>query len=577
MQRNYDVVVAGSGIAGSITALVLQQSGIRTLVVERDSHPRFAIGESTLPTTTFLLRRMAERYGIPELAEICSYEGLRKNGCAAWPKQIFWFGVHREGLPLETRHECVNEALLAPLGPDVHMVRSDVDAFLASLLGRYHVDYVEHAGVVAFDAHADHAQLKIRTPDGEFDVRAQLVVDATGHASGLARQLALRDPQPRLHTDTRSIFGHFRGARDLDAALGGANPGMRFRRQAGTQHHCFAGGWFWVIPFDNDITSVGLQLDRRVFPRQDGLSPHDEFRAFIERFPDVRAHLGDLEAVCPLVATDRIQFTSHTLLADRFIATPHAATFVEPLFSTGIMLTLSFIDRLAPALKAAHARNDWRTEQFRFVERLLFAEVEQIDRLVDGTIRSFRDYDLFKQYWRAWVIGTFVQYGCCVLADGATTEGPMLYGAGMPGFVQSLQRMYELVCDATQPAAKQAAAVKQLIDPWWKRLAEPIITPIGEFSLDSPGSLNVMADPTAPNAVGAFFRELAVLHAFAEPGKNLRNVVDWLGRATQDYHRYVAAYRQSKADGTSLYRYVDAIFDLARPGMFEYRSSVGIV
>ena len=86
MERNYDVVVAGGGIAGSITALVLQQSGIRTLVIERGSHPRFAIGESTLPTTTFLLRRMAERYGIPELAEICSYEGLRKNGCAAWPK-----------------------------------------------------------------------------------------------------------------------------------------------------------------------------------------------------------------------------------------------------------------------------------------------------------------------------------------------------------------------------------------------------------------------------------------------------------------------------------------------------------
>ena len=576
MERNYDVVVAGSGIAGSITALVLQQSGIRTLVIERGSHPRFAIGESTLPTTTFLLRRMAERYGIPELAEICSYEGLRKNGCAAWPKQIFWFGVHRDGQPLEPRHECVNEALLAPLGPDVHMVRSDVDAFLASLLKRYHVDYVDHAAIVGFDAEPDCARLKIRTPDGEEDVSAQLVIDATGHASELAQKLSLRDPQPRLHTDTRSIFGHFRGARALDAALGGANPGMRFRRQAGTQHHCFDGGWFWVIPFDNDITSVGLQLDRRVFPRRDDLSAEDEFRSFVERFPSVRAHLGDLEAVRPLVATDRIQFTSHTLLADRFIATPHAAAFVEPLFSTGIMLTLSFIDRLAPALKAAHSANDWRTEQFRFVERLLFAEIAQIDRLVDGTIRSFRDYDLFKQYWRAWVIGTFVQYGCCVLADGATTEGPMLYGAGMPGFVESLQRMYELVCDTTQPAAKLAAAVKQLIDPWWKRLADPIITPIGDYSLDSRGSLNVMADPTNPNAVGTFFRELAVLHTFADPAKNVRNVVDWLTRATQDHRRYIGAYRQSKTDGTSLHRHIDAIFDLARPGMFEYRRRVGV-
>jgi len=575
MEQDYTVVVLGSGIAGSITALALQQLGIKTLVVERGSHPRFAIGESTLPTTTFLLRHFAERFRIPELAEICSYEGLSKHRCTAWPKQIFWFGIHRENEALQPRHETVNEALLAPLGPDVHMLRADVDAFLVSLFAQYGVDYIERAEVTRFRADADGVTLDLRTGTKDARVNAQFVVDATGHASALSKELGLRDDEARLLTDTRSIFGHFRGVKDLDEALGARNPSMRFRRSAGTMHHCFAGGWFWVIPFDDGVTSIGLQLDRRKFPLDPSISAEQELDAFIGRFPDVRAHLGGMTPIRPLVRTDRVQFTSSAILSERFIATPHAAAFVEPLFSTGIMLTLSFIDRFVPAALAAHADNDWRIERFRFIETLLAAEIGQIDLLVDGTIQAFRDYDLFKQYWRAWVIGTIVQYGCCILSGGATRECPMLYGAGIEAFAKDLKSMHELVCTAGADPTTLARSVQAIIDPWWQKLVAPITWTIGDFSLDSPDSVNVVTEPLKINGIRQFFVGLIEAYRLSNPMQNGANVNAWIAAAMLDFQRHITAYGQSNPDSADLQRARERIFAQAHPDVFDYRRVVG--
>ena len=575
MEQDYTVVVLGSGIAGSITALALQQLGIKTLVVERGSHPRFAIGESTLPTTTFLLRHFAERFRIPELAEICSYEGLNKHRCVAWPKQIFWFGVHREGEALPARHESINEALLAPLGPDVHMLRADVDAFLVSLFAKYGVDYVEHAEVSRFQADADGVTLDVRTGGKEARVNAQFVVDATGHGSALSKQLGLRDDEARLLTNTRSIFGHFRGVKDLDEALGERNPSMRFRRSAGTMHHCFPGGWFWVIPFDDGVTSVGLQLDRRTFPLDTSISAGQELDAFIRRFPDVARHLGDMTPIRTLVRTDRVQFTSRTILSERFIATPHAAAFVEPLFSTGIMLTLSFIDRFIPAALAAYTDKDWRIERFRFIDELLSAEIGQIDLLVDGTIQAFRDYDLFKQYWRAWVIGTIVQYGCCILSGGATRERPMLYGAGIDAFAGDLKSMHDLVCMTDADPAVLARSVQELIDPWWQKLVAPITWTIGDFSLGSPDSVNVVTEPLEMSGIRQFFATLIEAYRLSNPLRKGASLNAWIAVAMLDFQRHIATYGQANSASADFQKARERIFAQAHPDVFDYRRAVG--
>ena len=92
MSSTYDCCILGAGIAGTTSALVLAQMGLHVLVVEAGQHPRFAIGESLVPTTTLGFDYLARTYGIPELRQISHYPAMMESGLAGWPKLGFWFG-----------------------------------------------------------------------------------------------------------------------------------------------------------------------------------------------------------------------------------------------------------------------------------------------------------------------------------------------------------------------------------------------------------------------------------------------------------------------------------------------------
>jgi FADH2 O2-dependent halogenase len=571
----YHTIVLGSGIAGSITALVLQQLGCKTLVVERKTHPRFVIGESTLPTTSLLLHHLASAYGVPEIAEVAHYLTLRDNHCAAWPKQHFWYGVHREGAPLDPRHENLFETLLLPAGPDVHMLRADADAFLASRLEKYGVDYLENTELIDFRAEPDGITVRIKGPAGERDVRARFLVDATGHASFLASRFGLRDKDAQLHTNTRSIFAHFKGVPDLDEALGGCNPTFRYRRNAGTMHHCFPGGWWWVIPFDNGVTSVGLQMDRRMYPLDESITPEAELAAMLDRYPSMKRHLGGMEPIRPLIRTDRIQFTCKSVLGDGFILTPHAGSFIEPLFSTGILLTLAFVSRFAAAAKEALADGDWNIERFRFVERLFFAEVHHIDHLVNGMIQSFRHYEIFKQYWRNWVIGTFSQWCTGVLAGGATRDNPMLYGSGLPGYMDELRSMHEVVCQKDADPLAVAAQIHERTQARWEHVCSSVLRTRGDFSIGSDRSLcvhgageqEILADRLRRFSVELRQVESTIDHANAEA---------FFQRVAATGADQLARYERSRHEGTDYHLAFERILANQNPDTFDYAQNIGL-
>lgn len=570
MTRQHDIIVLGSGIAGSTTAMVLSRIGLDTLVVEKKNHPRFVIGESTIPTTTLLFNLLAADYDIPELSEVAHYLGLHENGCAAWPKQGFWYGVHRDHTPLDPRHEATLETLLLPNGPDVHMLRSDADAFLVSRLGRYGVAYEDRTDVVDFRADSDGVRLRLSGPGGEKDVRARYVVDTTGHASFLAKHFGMRDDVPRLRTNTRSIFGHFEGVPALDDVLAGHNPMFRFSRNGGTMHHCFRGGWIWVIPFDNGVTSVGFQLDRDVYPLEESVSPEEEMRRILDRYPSIAAHLGAMKPIRPLVRTDRVQFTSKTILGNGFILAPHAAAFIEPLFSTGIVLTLSFIARFAPLVREAKQAGDFSAARFRPIEQVFFDEVAQIDRIVNGTIQSFRDYDVFKQYWRNWVVATMAQFTMCVLGRGLTAQHPVLYGTGVPGFSQALEEMHALVCRPAEDDVALAAALHERVEPWYERLCLPALTTTsGEWSVGSSSGCAVHGGP--PNVLAEWFMKLA--GDFGSLGSHFRfeNAVEWMSAIPPRIMSQVERYTRSRAEGTAFHRAFDRIIANQNPARFDYR------
>merc|ERR1719197_1418404 len=363
IDRKFDVIVIGSGVAGSTTALCLAAQKLKVLLLESKQHPRFAIGESTVPSTSAGFKLMGERFGVPELIDLTTYITSKERGLISYPKSHFYFAWHEENEKLQKQHEMVFETYRPPLGPDTHLLRSVLDQYLVSLYDKYGVEYVDRVTVTRLERgdESTPARLRVRRREATSEsttvecMEAALVIDATGHAAFGARQAGLLPGSASsshddcdLLTHTRATYGHFAydsETFDMDRAAGGATRAFRYRRDAGTMHHCFDGGWIWVIPFDNGEVSVGLVLDCLKHPYDASVDKTTEFWHHINRFPTVAAHLGALRPTRALLRKGRIQLHARSIVADRLLLTPHAAAFVDPLFSTGINLTSRFVLR----------------------------------------------------------------------------------------------------------------------------------------------------------------------------------------------------------------------------------------
>jgi FADH2 O2-dependent halogenase len=409
MDTRVDVTVLGSGIGGSTVAAILARQGVSVALVDGARHPRFALGESTIGETSFLMRLLAARYDVPELAQVSTSAGIGAHAsrrCGV--KTNFGFVYHRPGEdhdPYEVTQCSVSEG---PFGPESHLMRADIDQYLFQAAVRYGALPREGVRVAGVDIGAGEAAIALQS--GE-TLRSDYVIDATGRTSVLANAFGLRDEPCRFHTDSRTIFTHMRGVKPYDAVE--PSSGQPNLWHQGTLHHLFDGGWLWVIPFDNHadslnpLCSVGLTLDPRVFPKDD-TPAQAEFDAFLSRFPDIAWQFQDARAVRPWVSTGRLQYSAKQVVGDRFCLTSHAAGFIDALYSRGLTNTMEVVNALAWRLIAAAGDGDWSTERFGYLETLQQGLFGFHDDLVFSSFVGFRDYELWNAVNRTWLLGTML-------------------------------------------------------------------------------------------------------------------------------------------------------------------------
>jgi hypothetical protein len=319
--------------------------------------------------------------------------------------------------------------------------------------------------------------------------------------------------------------------------VGAPHPASRFTRPGGPQHHCFEGGWIWVIPFDNGVTSVGLQLDPDMFPIDESISAEEELRKHFERFPTVKAHLAPMKAIRKVIRTPgRIQFTSKTILGDGFILTPHAAGFIDPLFSTGITLTQSFVSRFVPLAAKAFAKpGKIDTAAFRNVEVAFMKEVETIDNLVSAVMKSWGHYDTFKQAWRIWGLGTIIQYTARMVGNHARAEGcTLMFGAAIEPWRQAVKEMNELVM--TQPRGPETAAkLKAMLDKW------PHPHNLANYELNSERSCSVAIED--PPYYFRWLKWFVFENEAVKEDRSIFRLMHWGGRLVWRYFGQRLQYR----------------------------------
>lgn len=318
-RARYDVVIAGGGPAGSTAGHLLARAGLSVLIAERDRFPRFHVGESLLPAN------------MPLLAEL----GLTGERLAAVPHVDklgveFAFGHEEETVRLP-----FSDGLVPGLERTINVVRADFDAALLDLAAGAGAEVATGCSVRLAGELSDR---RVQLEAAGRPVEARWLLDATGQSTLLGKRLSTRRVMPEL---TKVAFGgHFAGVERRGGDEAG-NPLIVMMADA----------WFWVIPLDAVRTSVGVVMDRDGAARS-GVPAERMLAWAVARCPLVRRRLA---AARPLpeggVAADFSYRCApyggpgHLLIGD-------AATFIDPIFSTGVCLAMQSAAEAARLVEA---------------------------------------------------------------------------------------------------------------------------------------------------------------------------------------------------------------------------------
>jgi len=404
MNDSYDVMILGAGLGGTLLAAILARQGKKVLVLEKGQHPRFAIGESTTPSTTVLFKILGERFDVPEILALGDFDSAAAQiGPAQGIKESFSFVMHHAGKVQDPAH--ANQLpTIAALGSDVHLFRQDTDTFMLNAALRHGAVVQQNTGAIQVDLSGPGV---VATTASGARFEAAFVVDASGYGSVLAQTLGLRvDPCP-LQTQSRAIFTHMVDVRPYDDVVPQSDLGFAYPSHKATLHHLFDGGWMWVIPFDNHaastnrLCSVGFTLDCRVHPPSD-LTPAEEFAKLLSDYPSIAAQFEGAKAVRSFVGTGRIQYASSDVMGRNWALLPHSAGFVDPLFSTGLTQTAEAVFHLGRVLGAGEPLGP------DYGDRLA-TSLRSADQLVSTSYDAFRrGFPVWNAWYRVWVLAQVV-------------------------------------------------------------------------------------------------------------------------------------------------------------------------
>lgn len=327
-----DVLIIGAGPAGSSAAALVHQAGLSALVVEKQRFPRFVIGESLLPRCMDLLAE----------ADLVEAAAARR------------YTVKRGALFLRESQRCdFSFADQHTPGWDYtwQVPRADFDQTLADAVAARGVPFLYQHEVQAIDVTRVAPRVTVTGPGGvSREIEARFVIDASGYGRVLPRLLAL--DAPSNFPARKALFAHLRG----DQLPEGADRSRIWIILARS------GGWLWIIPFSNGVTSLGLVGDATTFSQLSD-APEAALRTVIETEPNC-ARLRGAEWALPPRELSGYACKVSKLYGDNFCLVGNATEFLDPVFSSGVTLALESANRASKCAiqQLTGNRVDWEAD-----------------------------------------------------------------------------------------------------------------------------------------------------------------------------------------------------------------------
>ncbi|MDP1569184.1 MAG: NAD(P)/FAD-dependent oxidoreductase [Vicinamibacterales bacterium] len=366
-----DTIVIGGGPAGATAATLLAQAGLRVRLFERERFPRFHIGESLIPETYWVLERlgMLPKMQQSRFVKKYSVQFVTASGKESAP---FYFWDNRP-------HEC---------SQTWQVVRSEFDHMMLEHAREHGVDVHEgaHVAEVLFDG--DRAiGVRLRHADGTLeDVHARVVVDASGQAALIQNRLKLRVWDPVLNKG--AIWTYWEGAyRDA-----GKDEGATMVLQTPDRQ-----GWFWYIPLHDDVVSVGVVAPFDYIFKNRG-NHEQTYTEEVDRCPAVKRRIDGARRATGYFATRDYSYRSRQVAGDGWVLAGDAFGFLDPLYSSGVLLALKSGELAADAIIGGLAAGDTSGARLGAWGPAFNEGVDRMRRLVCEYYDGFSFGGFVKQY-----------------------------------------------------------------------------------------------------------------------------------------------------------------------------------
>lgn len=355
--NTFDVIVMGGGPAGSSIATILAREGRSVILFEKEEFPRHHIGESLMTDTYWTFQRMGILEKLKQSPFVRKYSVQFANSAGRESRPFYFF---------EANH---HESAVT-----WQVTRSEFDKFLLEHAAEQGAIVNQGTPVKRVLFEGDRATgVEVQMKDGSLETfHARVIVDATGQQAILSNKFGWRVRDPKLKKAV--VYSYFKGAQREPDLNGGAT--LVLRTERGSE------GWFWYIPLENDITSVGVVANPEYLVKGRGQDLAKIFDEEIEKCEAVRRRVAGAKRVDKIYSIVDYSYRSRQNAGDGFILIGDAYGFLDPIYSSGVLLALKMAELAADAIHDCFASGDFSAARLGQFQTKLDRGIESMRKLV---------------------------------------------------------------------------------------------------------------------------------------------------------------------------------------------------